>query len=336
MSVKTTVGCFAGLAVLTLLVATTGAAEPVIEFKQTTTGLVVTRGGEKLATYMYRDDKTPRPFFKDVHVPGGIQVTRNNPPVIGKDALDHLRKHPGLWMAFSRLNGCDYWRMTKKEYQVDHVEYVEKPKGGPGKGTFAVKNRYMAEGGKVNCTEICKITFLVRPAGTLILWQSTFWSDDADFFFGDEEEMGLGIRVATPISERIKSRRLEKKVKAQGLITNSKGGKKAKACWGKIADWADYSGPLEGKYVGATIMPDPANFHASWFHARDYGFLLANPFSKNAFEGGKKMKTVVKKGEKFKIGFGVLLHAGAKAGDVDLKAAYHDYLKVIAGTEAGK
>ena len=54
-------------------------------------------------------------------------------------------------------------------------------------------------GGVVLCEEVCTYTFQVRPAGYLILWDSTFESNRSGLYFGDQEEMGLGVRVATPL-----------------------------------------------------------------------------------------------------------------------------------------
>ena len=330
MSITRAFGC---LAVVALLAAATVAAEPAIEIKQEKGKLVITRGGEPVATYMHKNKETPRPFFMALHAPGGVQVSRNNPPVKGQDLDDHNAYHPGLFFACGDISKNDYWRTRAK---VKHVEYTEKPTGGPGKGSFAVKSNYMSgKGGKVVCTEVCKYTFLVRPQGTLILWESTFSSDDADFVFGDQEEMGLAIRVNTPMNVKHGKHGRKLKTKATGKMVNSKGNVNEKGkngCWGKQAEWCDYSGTVGGKYAGVTLMPHPGNFNQPWFHAREYGVLVANPFSPQAFAPrGKRVKPgklVVKKGEKLQLRWGILLHSGEKEGDVDLKAAYADYVSV--------
>ncbi len=46
-------------------------------------------GEETVATYVYRDAKIPRPYLAHVRGPGGVQLTRNHPPVEGQDATDH-------------------------------------------------------------------------------------------------------------------------------------------------------------------------------------------------------------------------------------------------------
>ena len=101
------------------------------------------------------------------------------------------------------------------------------------------------------------------------------------------------------------------------------------APWGRTAQWCDSSGIIEGQRAGVTIMPDPMNFRPSWFHARDCGLLVANPFSRKAFTGEEESRIVVAPGTTLRIRFGILVHGsdGAQASDSD--AAYRDFLEVL-------
>lgn len=282
------------------------AQEPAaVAFEQEKTRLRITVGGKPFATYVWEDAKILRPYFTHVRAPDGTQVTRNLPPVAGKDATDHDTMHPGLWLAFGDLGGADFWR---NKGTVKHVEFAQKPEVTKTGGAFAVRNRYVV-GDKTVCEEVCRITIAVRPAGYLIDWTSEF-SGPAEFHFGDQEEMGLGLRLATPLA-----------VKNGGRIANGDGQKDEKGVWGKQADWCDYAGTIDGKSAGVTLMPDPKNFARSWFHARDYGLLVANPFGRSAFTRGEKSRVVVKPGETFRLRFGVLVHSGK----VDLAAAYKEW-----------
>lgn len=297
------------------------AAQPTIAFNHKGSELRIAVGGQPLAAYVTRDEKTLRPFFKDVYAPGGIRVARNHPPREG-DRDDHAALHPGLFLAFGDVSGNDFWRNRAR---VVHDGYVEKPSGGPGRGSFTVRNRYVGKDGEVVCIETCRYTFLVRPAGYLITWDSLFESDAEDFYFGDQEEMGLAIRVHTPMNVRGQS----------GRILNASGHRNEKGAWGKTAAWCDYGGTADSRFVGVTLMPDPANFRTSWFHARDYGVLVANPFGRKAFTKESESKVVVQKKRPFHLGFGVLVHAGADESSVDLDRAYADYLDVIHQNDKG-
>jgi len=294
-----------------------GAKEvPTVAFKQEPGKLLITIGGTAFATYVHEDSKITRPYFAHVRSPAGIQVTRNHPPIEGQDATDHATMHPGVWLAFGDINGNDYWRLRAK---VKHEAFAEGPEGGAGRGTFTVRNRYLsAEGDRTVCVERCHYMILVRRAGYLLICDSTFTSESGDFAFGDQEEFGLGMRVATPIS-----------VRQGGHITDSEGRKNEKQVWGKQADWCDYSGTIKGHRVGMTVMPDPNNFRRSWYHARDYGLVVANPFGRNAMTRGEKSKVAVREGEAFHLGYGVFIYAAPAGAKVDIDAAYRDYLKII-------
>jgi hypothetical protein len=233
-----------------------------------------------------------------------VLVTRNHPPQPG-DLNDHATFHPGVWLAFGDLSGADSWRLKAR---VEHVEFIEPPAIRDGVVTFTVRNRYLDETGKGTvCREVCRYTVSLLNGTWRLTYDSRF-SSDIEFAFGDQEEMGLGVRMATPIAE--KSGR-------GGLLTDSAGRTTAPAIWGKTADWCDCSGPVDGRPAGITIMPHPGNFRRSWWHARDYGFFAANPFGRNAFTKEEKSRVVVKPGEEFRLRYAVIVHDGRPGGGYD-------------------
>ncbi|MBN1421659.1 MAG: PmoA family protein [Planctomycetes bacterium] len=276
--------------------------------------------GEPFATYVFRDPEISRPYFARVRARGGVQVTRNHPPREG-DPQDHATFHPGIWLAFGDLSGHDSWRLKAR---VESDGIVEGPDAGEDRASFTVRNRYLTTDGEaVACMETCRYTFADRPAGILLVADSRFVSDRAPFRFGDQEEMGLGIRVATSIAV---------KTGEGGRILDAAGRVNEKGVWGKSAEWIDYAGPIGDRFAGMMIVPDPANFRPCWFHARDYGFIAANPFGRKALAGGETSRVAVEKGETFRLRFAVLVHASASAADFDAKAAYEDAKAWLAET----
>jgi Family of unknown function (DUF6807) len=284
-------------------------AEP-IAFKTSNTNLQITIAGRPFATYVFEDAKIRRPFFAHVKAPNGVQVTRNHPPK-DKDATDHDTMHPGIWLGFGDLGGSDFWR---NRGVVRHHKFIDEPKDGDSTGTFSVLNRYES-GGKAICDEKCHVTIAVAKFGTLLMIDSSFSSEGA-FAFGDQEEMGFGIRLATPLT-----------VKNGGEILNNDGKKNEKEVWGKTANWCAYGGKIDGKAVGMAILPHPDNFRKSWFHARDYGLLVANPFGQRAFTKGAASRVEVKPNEPFRLRFGVLIYSTASDRAPDFKDAYRDYVE---------
>jgi hypothetical protein len=224
-------------------------------------------------------------------------------------------------MSFGDISGSDYWRLKAA---VRHAGFATSPQGGEGEGSFAVRNQYLDQNdpSKIVCEEVARYTFLTRPAGLLLLWDSTF-SSDHEFAFGDQEEMGLGFRVATPL--RVERGSEEAVPPGNGTILDSEGRKNGDEVWGNSADWCDYSGTMAGQRVGMTIFCHPQNFRPSWFHARDYGLLEANPFGREAFGKGEKSSVVIRPGEKMRLRYGVLIHSGPRDSSPDLAAAYADY-----------
>jgi len=285
------------------------AAEGVVRFDRHADRLEIKVGDAPMATYHFRDDKILRPYFAHLRAPNGLQVTRNHPPVAGVDAADHDTMHPGLWLAFGDISAGDFWRNKAK---VEHVEFVSEPRAVDSGGTFAVRNRYV-RGNKTICEESCRVAVLARASGYWLVLDSRF-SGPEDFYFGDQEEMGLGVRVATPLA-----------VKNGGTLLNSDGMSGEKQVWGRQVDWCDYSGTIDGQPVGVTLIPDPANFRRSWFHARDYGFVAANPFGQHAFTKGDKSQVVVRAGESLRLRFAVRVHADPG----DLPAAYSEALTLF-------
>jgi hypothetical protein len=216
--------------------------------------------------------------------------------------------HPGIWLGFGDINGVDFWR-NKGRIAHDRLTLTAKD------GAFTAVSRLQA-GDKALGTLTTRYRILPIAAGTLLLIDARLQSEQGDLSFGDQEEMGLGIRVATPLT-----------VKAGGQILDSAGRRNEKEVWGKQADWCDYSGVVDGQRLGMTILVDPKNPQRSWMHARDYGVLVANPFGPRA---GGPARLVVKKGNALRLRFGVLVHAGPADKPVDLKAAYQQFLKQLA------
>ena len=299
---------------------TAHADAPTIAFKQRPGEISVFAGTHPVATYYYADAKTPRPYLAHVHAPCGTQVTRNHPPK-PSDAQDHAALHPGVWLAFGDISGHDYWRLRAR---VVHERIVEPPAGESGRGSFAVLNRYLSTAGESTvCTETCRLSFRVRPTGYLILWDSTFTGDRHEFYFGDQEEMGLGVRLATALREDGGS----------GRVLSSEGRQGASATWGRTAAWCDYSGVVDGQHLGITIMAAPSNIRPTWWHNRGYGFFAANLFGRQAMRQGPPSKIVVKQGQQFRLQYAVHIHSSPPGQQVDLVKAHDDYRRLLLAAE---
>lgn len=256
----------------------------------------VTFQGQPIADFVFHDDMIRRPYLCHLKTQSGIQVTRNHPPVAGQDAVDHDTMHPGIWMGFGDISGVDFWR---NKGTIRHVQFVQSPHVVDGRLTFETE-AHLLDGdshliGSVNST----LMFIAGKPNWIVLWKATFHAKDKALVFGDQEEMGFGARVATALTE-----------KHGGAILSSRGKRTAKETWGQPADWCDYSGTIDGTPVGITLMSGPSNFRPSWWHNRDYGVFVANPFGRKAMGQGDVSSVVVEPGDQLNLEFAAVIHEG--------------------------
>jgi len=60
------------------------------------------------------------------------------------------------------------------------------------------------------------------------------------------------------------------------------------------------------------------NFRPSWWHVRDYGLMVANPFARKALGKGEPSQVIVQPGEPFKLRWVIFLHSGPTEESVDI------------------
>jgi hypothetical protein len=94
---------------------------------------------------------------------------------------------------------------------------------------------------------------------------------------GDTKEGTFAIRVVKALDS------------PPGHMVNANGASGEKAIWGKRSNWVDYYGRVEGEDVGLAIFDHPKNLRApTYWHARAYGLLAANPFGLKQFTGDRR------------------------------------------------
>jgi hypothetical protein len=268
--------------------------------------LVVTAGGgEPVAAFVFADPAVGRPAIRDLAAPGGTIVTRPCPPQKGVDADDHATMHPGVWLCFSDLSGADPWRHKSA---VRFAGFDGEPAVVDGVARFTAKIEYLgaatdAPDAPVVCRERSTVKirdheidgFPVR----LLLWEAELTpGGNRPLVFGDVEEMGLGLRVATPLSPA-----------RGGRYLASHGGGNEKGIFGRAAVWVDASGTIDGRRVGAVVIDLAGNPREPFFHARDYGLMLANAFGRKAY-GVKDPPPPVtlEPGKSLRLRYAILLH----------------------------
>ncbi|MEC9093056.1 MAG: DUF6807 family protein [Planctomycetota bacterium] len=301
------------------------AAKPEFSFQDGTNQLEIFYAGKRIATYLKSHPHLSRRALVNVHSLHGNQVTRNFPARAPQDIdpghpdkqrIIHPYMHPGIWVSYGDLSGNDYWRLQAK---VKFDSWMNRPTAKNQAGTFSAKNLFLSQNGKtVVCQELSHYRFKIIDAGLLLLIDVEYKSDQNDFYFGDQEESGLAIRVASPI----------RVVGGNGTILNQQGERNGKSIWGKNSGWFDYSGTIHDRQVGIMVAANPENFRPSWLHARDYGLVATNPFPKQPRERREPYrKTPVKKGETLTLSWALLVHDHPRDQLLDRKAIYNQLLK---------
>ncbi len=288
--------------------AVAAADEPAVRFSTEGDRLDISIGRARVATYAFRDKEILRPYFSTVATMSGRQVTRNHPPRKDADATDHPSMHPGIWVAFGDLGGEDFWR---NKGRVIHRRFVEEAKANGSRGAFVAENEYVSKDGTTLCREQCRWTVAAQAGGWWLLYDGSFTASVDGLGFGDQEEMGLGVRMATPFTAA-----------NGGEIRDSAGRKNEKAVWGQQAEWCDYGGTIDGRRIGVAVVPHAENFGRSWFHVRDYGLMVANPFGRNAFTRGETSRVDVPLDKPLRLRYATFIYDAAAGEAPDVGEIY--------------
>ncbi len=259
--------------------------------------------GDEIFTALHFGD-VQKPYLYPVMSAKGVSVTRGYPMELRPNETKDHRHHTSLWFAHGDVNGHDFWHGGKGE-RIVHVEtselQVKSSKSRPGiQSTF----QWRDPDGEVICTEKRLMHFSADQSSRSIEFDITLTANAEQVTFGDTKEGTFAMRLAPEL-------RLKGAV-AQGIARNSEG-VKGKALWGKRAKWIEYSGPIDNEIIGVVLYDHPDNpRHPTWWHAREYGLVAANPFGRRAFESKGKQAgdLVIAKGESLRLRYRVVIHDG--------------------------
>lgn len=235
----------------------------------------VLRDGQLVTRYIYKD--TPRPYFYPLLTPGGLAITRNYPmQKAPAEPTDHPH-HRSFWLGYGDVNGIDFWTEGPKSGKIVQTSIDFKPIS-PGYWGIHTSNDWIGPDGKKVCQDERNTIFLSCKYGTLVSSLIRITAISRDITLNDTKEGFFAIRLAPSMALK----------GGKGHILNSEGDKDA-AAWGKRARWVDYTGEVNGKPCGVTMFDAPDNYgYPTYWHARDYGLLAANPFGGATFTNDQK------------------------------------------------
>ncbi|MER3417076.1 MAG: hypothetical protein C4297_12815 [Gemmataceae bacterium] len=289
--------------------------------------------GDTLVTRYHTAAHLAKPHFHPVLGPGDVPVTRGYPMV---QAQGESRDHPhqrALWfthgdvipegITLSRrakgVQGIDFWSEQPGHGRIVCVGW-EPPRLVHGTVWLVTRNEWRTAEGQRVLDEVRRIGLADLSPARLLIVEIELVASVCPIVFGDTKEGAFGIRVHDAMTER-----------KGGVIENALGAKTERDCWGRQADWCDYSGIVQGKHVGVALFDDRANAYRSCWHARAYGLMAANPFGrgKSGFPAVKGRTDLVRlaRGERLQLRYGVLVHPGdARQGRV--QEHYETFLRL--------
>ena len=223
----------------------------------------VLRGELHVASYRYAGVRIP--YIYPVNAALGLSVTELSP-------RDHPH-HFSMWTAHGDVSGEDFWA---GDGVIRHLRF-RRLASGPAYAEVVAENSWEA-GGRRLLLEVRRLRFWNVPSGEWLIDYEVELRPVGEVVLGDTKEAGvLAVRVAPSIT-----------VRRGGRLTNSWGGVNEGEVWGRRACWCDYSGPLGGSVYGIAVFDHPGNpRHPTYWHARDYGLMAANPFGLSHFTGGR-------------------------------------------------
>lgn len=218
-----------------------------------------------------------KPFLFPIIGPTGASMTRSFPMVEGIDgeSKDHPH-HRGLWFAHGNISGIDYWH-SGGENGHTHVRDLPDFQGD----SILIRARMLPEGNvdQPQATMLTQLDFSIDHRSDRIIDYGIHFPGEGHeqaLTFGDTKEGTMAIRLHPAL-------RLKGDI-ATGHCINSEGDTDGD-CWGKRAKWVAYWGVIDGQTCGVAVFDHPTNLrHPTWWHARDYGLVAANPFGVSDFE----------------------------------------------------
>jgi hypothetical protein len=224
------------------------------------------------------------------------------------EAHDHPHQKP-MFFAYGSVNGVNFFAESPDCGKTVHDKLL-KVESGSERGLIQTENNWVAPDGKIVCTDTRTITFQAVPGGRTIDWVVALHASHGDVTFGDDKHGIMAIRMHPNL--QLDNAPEQGVTTANGQAVNSEGVSGGDV-FGKRARWIDYWGTIDGHTVGIAIFDHPSNpRHPTWWMARGYGYVAADPFGANAI-GGEPPGTgdmTIRKGTTVTFRYLFLFHEG--------------------------
>jgi hypothetical protein len=297
-----------------------------VELRREGDRIDVVVGGRAFTTY-YFGPNNAKPYLFPLRSAQGTIVTRGFPMVSDIAGEDRDEPHQrAMYFAHGDIDGFDFWGEAEFPRWSSHSAAtfgrttfiaLDETRVVADSGTIKATFNLVAPDGKVIATETQAYTFSGDERVRIIDCEFTIYASHGPVHVGDTKEGTFAIRLVKALEP------------PAGHMVNSNGAVGEKEIWGRRANWVDYYGNVAGEGVGIAIFDDPRNLrHPTYWHARQYGLLSANPFGLKEFLHDRHQdgSYAIAPGESLTLRYRVFIHHGdvREAGVAD---AYRQYVE---------
>jgi hypothetical protein len=259
----------------------------------------------------YRGE-SPKPSLYPIVGPNGVNITRDFPfKKVDGQSSDHPH-HRGLFFAHGEVNDVDYWKEGGDAGTIVHEKFSDMATT-ENAATFVAHSKWTEPDGDVVLKDARTIRVEKRADGARVLDISiSLTAVDDDVEFGDTKEGTMAVRVADSIAMEPDGLPAPTGPNKPGALNSE--GLKNKKVWGQQSKWTSFFGPdASNEIVAVTLFDHPSSFRApTYWHARDYGLLAANPFGIHDFKKVEEKTGMheLAEGETLKFRYRLLLSKG--------------------------
>ncbi len=265
-----------------------------------------------------------KPYLFPLRSAQGTVVTRGF-PMADIPAEDRDEPHQrAMYFAHGDINGYDFWGEAEFPRWSHHsastfgrtvFRALDEIRSDDDSGSLRAEFDLVTFDGKVIAAETQAYTFSGDEHVRIIDCEFTIHANHGQLRIGDTKEGTFAIRVVKALEP------------PAGQMVNSDGATGEKGIWGRRADWVDYYGNFAEESVGLAILDHPENLrHPTFWHARQYGLLAANPFGLREFLRDRHQdgSYVIPADGSLTLRYRVLIHHG-DFREADVAGAYRRY-----------
>jgi methane monooxygenase PmoA-like len=302
-----------GVTLVSLVVATTHPsarrATDAVELRRDGSHVEVLIGGRPFTTY-YFDAAVAKPYFSPLRSALGTVVTRGFPMTSDIAGEDRDEPHQrAMYFAHGDINRFDFWGEAAFPRWSDHAastfgrtvfRTLDEIRGGAAGGRLRATFDLVAPSGPIG-EETQTFDFSGAEASRIIDCEFAIRASRGPLRMGDTKEGTFAIRVVKALDS------------PPGAMLNAGGARGEKGIWGRRSEWVDYYGRVADEELGIAVFDHPGNLRApTYWHARGYGLLAANPFGVRQFTRDRRQNGsyAIPAGSALTLRYRVLIHHG--------------------------